>query len=79
MEWHDIIGAIGVAITLLAYLMNTFSWIPKEGSLFFAMNAIGSALACYASILIVYYPFVVLEGVWCLVSIAGWIKAGKKL
>jgi hypothetical protein len=34
-----------------------------------ALNCIGAGLACYASWLIDYYPFVVLEGVWMLVSL----------
>jgi hypothetical protein len=34
----------------------------------------GSGLACYASLLINYVPFIILEGVWCAVSIAGLIK-----
>jgi hypothetical protein len=74
MNYNDIIGTIGVGLILLAYFFNTFSFIPKEGKLFFSMNIIGAGLACYASTLIHYVPFIVLEGVWCLVSIAGFIK-----
>jgi hypothetical protein len=74
MSYSDIIGAIGVGITLLAYFLNIFSFIPKEGKLFFVMNIVGAALACYASLLINYWPFVILEGVWTLISIAGLLK-----
>jgi hypothetical protein len=74
MNYNDIIGTIGVGLILLAYFLNTFSYIPKEGKLFFSMNIIGAGLACYASALIQYVPFIVLEGVWCLVSVAGFIK-----
>lgn len=74
MNYNDIIGTIGVGLILLAYFLNTFSYIPKEGKLFFTMNIIGAGLACYASALIHYVPFIVLEGVWCLVSVAGFIK-----
>jgi hypothetical protein len=41
------------------------------------MNVIGAALACYASFLIDYWPFVILEGTWVLVSIYGLMKAMK--
>jgi hypothetical protein len=71
MQYNDIIGAAGVGLILLAYFLNTFSLIAKEGKLFFAMNSIGAALACYASLLIHYLPFVVLEGMWTLVSLIG--------
>lgn len=63
---------------LLAYFLNIFSMVPKDGKLFFAMNIAGSALACYASLLINYVPFVVLEATWCLVSVAGLSKKLSK-
>ena len=74
MTYSDVIGFIGVFITLLAYFLIIFDFIPKEGVLFYLMNIIGSALACYASVLIVYWPFVMLEGTWTAISIAGLIK-----
>lgn len=74
MNYNDIIGSMGVGLILLAYFLNTFLLIQKDGRLFFCMNIIGAALACYASLLINYVPFIILEGVWCLVSVAGFIK-----
>jgi len=70
----DITGIIGVGLILLAYFLNIFSLIPKEGKLFFAMNILGAGLACLASYLIHYWPFVVLEGVWTLVSVLGLVR-----
>jgi len=74
MSFTDIIGIIGVGLILLAYFLNIFSLIPKEGKLFFLMNIAGAGLACYASVLIPYWPFVILEGVWTLVSVIGLIR-----
>jgi hypothetical protein len=74
MNYNDIIGACGVGLILLAYFFNTFSIIPWDGKLFFIMNIGGAALACYASVLINYLPFMLLEGVWCLVSLVGFIR-----
>jgi hypothetical protein len=74
MSYTDITGTVGVAMILLAYFLNIFSLIPKDGKLFFILNIAGSALACYASLLINYVPFVVLEATWCLVSVAGLTK-----
>jgi len=71
MSYNDIIGTIGVGLILLAYCLNTFAIISGESKLFFIMNIAGAALSCYASLLIQYWPFVVLEGVWTLVSIIG--------
>ena len=71
MSYSDVVGAVGVGIILAAYFLNTFLFITKDGKLFFGMNIVGAALACYASVLIHYLPFIILEAVWCLVSIAG--------
>lgn len=77
MTYNDIIGTIGVALILLAYFLNTTKVITVNGKLFFVMNVIGAALACYASFLIAYWPFVILEGTWVLVSIYGLMKVMK--
>jgi hypothetical protein len=74
MTYNDIIGSIGVGLILLAYFMNTAGMIPKNGQLYYVLNIIGAALACYASFLINYMPFVILEGAWTLVSIYGLMK-----
>jgi hypothetical protein len=74
MVYNDIIGTLGVGMILLAYFSNTAKLLPKDGKLFFVLNILGSALACYASFLITYWPFVILEGTWALVSIYGLMK-----
>lgn len=78
MTTNDIIGSIGVGITLLAYFLSVFSLIQKEGVLFFWMNILGSGIACFASVLIEFWPFVVLEGSWVVISIIGLVKSIKK-
>ena len=69
MIYNDIIGTIGVGLILLAYFLNTSKLLPKDGKMFYVLNIIGAALACYASWLINYPPFVILEGAWVLVSL----------
>ncbi|HRG19155.1 MAG TPA: hypothetical protein PLP39_08690 [Flavobacterium lutivivi] len=78
MNSNDIIGAIGVGIILLAYFLNIFSLIKKDGSLYFILNIIGASIACFASYLIDYFPFIILEGVWAIVSVFGLIRSIKK-
>ncbi len=75
MNYNDIIGSIGVGLILIAYFLNTESLIEKNGKLYFVLNCIGAGLACYASLLINYWPFVILEGTWVLVSIYGLMKS----
>jgi hypothetical protein len=75
MTYNDIIGSIGVALILIAYFLNTEALIPVNGKFFYVVNIIGAALACYASYLIGYWPFVILEGSWTLVSLYGLMRA----
>lgn len=77
MSYNDIVGTIGVGIILIAYFMNIFSFIKKDGVLFYVMNIIGASLACYASILINYLPFIILEATWAMVSVLGLVKVLK--
>jgi len=35
------------------------------------MNILGAGTACFASILLKYLPFIILEGCWTLVSLIG--------
>jgi hypothetical protein len=77
MTYNDIIGTLGVGLILMAYFLNTINMLPKDGKLFYLLNIIGAALACYASLLIDYMPFVILEGTWTLVSIYGLMRTMK--
>jgi len=77
MIYNDIIGTLGVGIILLAYFLHTANLLPGDGKLFYFLNIIGGLLACYASLLIDYWPFVILEGTWTIVSLYGLMKAMK--
>jgi len=70
----DIIGTVGVALTLIAYFSVIFNWLSGKSMLFFLLNIFGAGLACFASWLIHYWPFVILEGTWSIISLAGLIK-----
>lgn len=78
MSFNDLIGTIGVGIVLIAYFLNNFSIIERNGNLYFILNIIGASIACYASILINYIPFIVLEGSWVLLSVISLISSIKK-
>lgn len=75
MNVNDIIGSIGVSLILLAYFLNVYGWLSNKSKIFFLLNIIGAGLACLASWLILYWPFIVLEGVWCIVSIIGFFRS----
>jgi hypothetical protein len=64
----DWIGFIGVAILLIAFLLNLLKKISSESLVYILLNIIGAGLSCLASWLIHYMPFVILEGTWTVVS-----------
>lgn len=74
MSTIDIIGFIGVSILLIAFFLNITNKIAKESYLYLIMNFVGAALACLASILMNYLPFIILEGSWTLLSFIGIIN-----
>jgi hypothetical protein len=76
MSYSSIVGSIGVTVLLTAFFLNLFRYLPQGSRLYVFLNLIGAGLSCYASVLIRYWPFIILEGCWALVSIAGLI--GKK-
>ena len=77
MNLADIIGSIGVVILLIAFFLNLFGYLEKDDVWYSLLNIVGAALAGVASYLIPYWPFFVLEIIWTVVSVFGFIKALK--
>lgn len=69
MTIADWIGSVGVLSILVAFFLNASQRISSKHLLYISMNLVGGSLACFASYLIGYWPFVVLEGTWALVSL----------
>jgi len=69
MTFTDWIGFAGVTILLVAYFLNLFNKINKNSLAYVILNLAGAAIACAASILLKYLPFIILEGAWTLVSL----------
>lgn len=79
MDYSVIIGSAGVALLLLAFFLTLFKIMKQDSASYAIMNIFGAGLSCYASALIGFMPFVVLEAAWCIVAIAGLVKVvGKK-
>ena len=74
---NDWIGFVGVTILLLAFLLNLAGKISKDGLPYIVLNIAGAGLACLASYLINYLPFVLLEGTWALVSVIALIRYAR--
>jgi len=74
MPLSTFIGSAGVILLLLAFFLNLFKFMPQDGNSYILLNIIGAGLSCYASYLIHYIPFVILEATWCLVAVFAFVK-----
>ena len=75
MKFTDWLGFLGVTILLIAFFLNLINVLNKNGITYMVLNIIGAGIACAASIAINYLPFIILEGVWTLVSVAILLKS----
>jgi len=75
----DWIGIVGVTLLLVAFLLNLLNKIKQNSLTYILLNCIGAALACLASVLINYIPFVILEGTWTIVSVIALINYYRKV
>jgi hypothetical protein len=76
MDLSTLIATAGVALLLLAFFLNLIKTVKQNDWLYLLLNFVGAALACYASALIPFLPFVILEGTWAAVAL---LAMGRKL
>ena len=77
MKTSDIIASLGVIILLIAFVLNLYKKIPAESHTYTLLNFIGAATCGYASYMISFYPFVVLEGIWATFALVSFFKVPR--
>lgn len=77
MKPSDIIASLGVIILLIAFLLNLYKRLPVESKIYSLMNFIGAGICCFASYMVKFYPFVLLEGVWGFVALISLFKVPR--
>lgn len=77
MTTSDFIASLGVTILLVGYFLSLFKIIRQESMLYGILNITGAGLTGYASALIGFIPFVVLESVWVIVATIGLMKKSQ--
>ena len=75
MDFQVLVGTAGVSLLLVAFFLNLFKFLGQDTKAYALLNIFGAGLAGYASVLIHYVPFVVLESVWALVALIGFFRA----
>ena len=77
MKASDIIASIGVVILLIAFMLNLFGRLSAENKIYSFLNFAGAGICCFASYMVKFYPFVVLEGVWAFVALISLFKVPR--
>ena len=78
-EHSTLIASLGVGILLAAFFLNLIKVWAADSRPYLLANFLGAALSCYASWLISFVPFVVLEGTWSTVALVGLIRVMMKM
>ena len=73
-EW---IGSAGVSLLLAAFFLNLAGRMSAQRRPYALLNAVGAGLATASAYLIGFFPFVVLEGTWCLVAVAALVRSPR--
>lgn len=74
MTYAETVGSLGVALLLVAFLCNLCGLWSPHGLPYILLNVLGAGLSCYASVLIGFVPFVILEATWTLVAMGGLVR-----
>ncbi len=69
-----LIGSAGVTLLLVAFFLNLIKRLAQDSVAYTLLNLVGAALSGYASWLIGFIPFVVLEATWAIVAAAALVR-----
>lgn len=71
---HDIIGLIGVAIILVAYLLLQIERIASNGLVYSLLNVIGAIFIIFSLLIEWNLSAFAMESTWLIVSVYGIVK-----
>ncbi len=74
MSLPNWIATIGVGVLLIAFFLNIYGYIDNKSKIYVLLNAVGGMVSGYASWMIGFYPFVVLNIIWSFTSLVSLFK-----
>ena len=77
MKTSDIIASLGVIILLIAFLLNLYKKLSSDSKAYSLLNFIGAGMCGFASYMIKFYPFIILEGIWAFVALVSLFKVPR--
>jgi hypothetical protein len=79
MTVPDLVASVGVTLLLAAFALNLLASLGRGSRLYQGLNLVGAGMAAWAAWRIGFVPFVVLEGSWALVALAGLLGLGTSV
>jgi hypothetical protein len=63
-----VLASLGVLLLLAAFALNLAGLLERDALTYHLLNLVGAGLSAFASVLIGFIPFVVLEGLWTIIA-----------
>ena len=74
---NQLIAGLGAALVLAGYLALQRGWLAREDRAYNALNFFGAALLTWVAVVDGRWGFIILEGVWALLSLPGTIRRSQ--
>ena len=75
---NQLIAVMGAALVLVGYLALQRGWLDRRDRSYNALNFFGAALLTWVAIIDGRWGFIILEGVWALLSLPGMLRSGSR-
>ena len=75
VRWYDIVGLLGVALILVAYLRLQTGKLDSSAARFSILNGTGAALVLVSLVFDFNLSAFIVEGFWLLLSVVGLVRA----
>jgi hypothetical protein len=75
---RQIVSFVAALLILAAYVGHQLNWMDSRKTNYNVLNAVGSAILAYIALRPFQAGFVVLEGVWMLVSLLALVRGWRQ-
>ena len=71
---NQLIAGLGAALVLAGYFALQRKWLAAESRAYNALNFFGAAMLTWVAVIDGRWGFIVLEGLWALLSLPGMLR-----
>ena len=75
LHWYDLVGFVGVACIVLAYLLIQIGKLEPETPSYSVLNGVGASLVLISLYYDFNFPSFIVEFFWLVISILGLLRA----